>query len=389
MSEGTQAARLRKLERDIRRRIDIRMALRRAATSVPAALQIVVAATGAYSVAHFLFGHAVPLVAVTVTISALGFTRDARPRRVLESVIGILVGIALAEVLLLVVGSGVWQLAVVLFATLVVARLVSPSNAFAVAAGVQSMLVLLLPAPDGGVFIRSVDGMIGGAMALIVTALIPRDPRRLALSDTRKLHSILRESLDTLVVALLRADEPAASLALERLRRTQAIIEESNASLETAIAVSRISPFLRRHLPALRRQAALNTGLDLAARHMRLLARRIDFLVRDGVPRPELAALFERVGDGLADLRGEARGGRAVGASSASADHSSPGAPSGASPGREALEKLAATLDPAIVLPDAQMTDSIVVHLLRPLVVDLLVASGMTLEDARALLPKV
>ena len=365
MSEGTQAARLRKLERDIRRRIDIRMSLRRTASSIPAALQIVVAATGAYAVAHYLFGHAVPLVAVTVTISALGFTRDARPRRVLESVIGILVGIALAEVLLLVVGTGVWQIAVVLFATLIVARLVSPSNAFAVAAGVQSMLVMLLPAPDGGVFIRSIDGLIGGAMALIVTALIPRDPRRLALADTRKLHSILQEALDTLVLALLKADEPAASLALERLRRTQAVIEDSNASLETAIAVSRISPFLRRHLPALRRQVALNTGLDLAARHMRLLARRIDFLVRDGVARPELAALFERVGDGLADLPGDSPGARAT------------------------LEALAVTLDPAVVLPDAQVTDSIVVHLLRPLVVDLLVASGITLAEARALLPRV
>jgi uncharacterized membrane protein YgaE (UPF0421/DUF939 family) len=361
MNEGSQAARLRKLERDIRRRIDVRMALGRTLSSVPAALQIVVAATGAYAFAHFVLGHAVPLVAVTVTISALGFARDARPRRVLESVIGILVGIALAEVILLVIGQGVWQLALVLFTTLLVARLVSPSNAFAVAAGVQSMLVMLLPPPDGGVFIRSIDGLVGGALALLVTALIPRDPRRIALADTRKLHSILQESLDTVVNALVRADEPAASLALERLRRTQAVIDESNTSLETAIAVSSISPFLRRHLPGLRRQAALNTGLDLAARHLRLITRRIDFLVRDGVPRPELAALFEVVGDGLAAL-----------------------------PERSPeLVELAARLDPVVALPEADVTDSIMVHLMRPLVVDLLVASGMQLEEARALLPRV
>jgi len=361
MSEGTQAARLRKLERSIRRRLDARVALLRVWASAPAALQIVVAATAAYAVAHYGLGHAVPLVAVTVTISALGFARDARPRRVLESVIGILVGIALAELLLLVVGQGIWQTSVVLLATLLVARLVSPSNAFAVAAGVQSMLVMLLPAPDGGVFVRSLDGLVGGVMALVVTALIPRDPRRIALADSRSLHSILNESLATVVTALERADEPAASLALERLRRTQAVIDESNASLETAVAVSRISPFLRRHLPALRQQERLNAGLDLAARHLRLITRRIDFLVRDGVPRPELASLVRRVGVGLAGL-----------------PHS-----------REVLTELARELDPAVCLPGADVTDTIVVHLLRPLVVDLLVASGLTVDEARALLPRV
>ena len=361
MAEGAQAANLRRLERSIRRRLDARVAARRALASAPAAFQIVVAATAAYAVAHYLFGHAVPLVAVTVTISILGFARDARPRRVLESVIGILVGITLAEILLLLVGTGIWQIALVLFATLLVARLVSPSNAFAVAAGVQSMLVMLLPPPDGGVFVRSIDGIIGGVLALAVTALIPRDPRRLAQADTRTLHSILTEALGSVVEALRRADEPAASLALERLRRTQAVIDEGSASLETAIAVARISPFLRRHLPALRRQAALNTGLDLAARHLRLITRRIDFLVRDGVERPELATLVQRVRAGLDGLPDS----------------------------REALVELAAELDPAIALPGADMTDSIIVHLLRPLVVDLLVATGMPLEEARGLLPPV
>ncbi|MCW2917212.1 MAG: hypothetical protein JWN52_5280, partial [Actinomycetia bacterium] len=35
------------------------------------------------------------------------------------------------------------------------------------------------------------------------------------------------------------------------------------------------------------------------------------------------------------------------------------------------------------------VTDAIVVHLLRPLVVDLLVASGMPIDEARGLLPVV
>ena len=355
----------------MRRRLDLKIAARRAINSVPAALQIVVAVVASYAFAHYVLGHQFPVVAVTVTISTLGFARDARPRRVLESVIGILVGIALAEILLLVVGQGIWQTSLVLLATLLVARFVSPSNAFAIAAAVQSMLVMLLPAPDGGVFVRSLDGLVGGVLALVVTALIPRDPRRIARADTRRLVAIETQALASLVRSLDRADEPAARLALDQLRRTQVLVNEGAQSLDTALAVARISPFLRRHLPALARQSATLTALDLCARHLRLIARRIDFLVRDGVERPVLADLFARIAAGLTIVTASVDDPRLV--------HE----------GRAQLAELAGELDPSVALPGAAVTDSIMVHLMRPLVVDLLVASGMTIDEARALLPRV
>ncbi|RII96041.1 FUSC family protein, partial [Clavibacter nebraskensis] len=117
--------------------------------------------------AHHVLGHDTPLLATTVTITSLGFVRDARPVRVLETAIGMTVGITLSEVLLLGIGRGAWQLFVIILATLLVARLLSSNAAFAVAAGVQAVLVALLPAPPGGVFVRSVDGLVGGAVALL------------------------------------------------------------------------------------------------------------------------------------------------------------------------------------------------------------------------------
>ena len=77
-------------------------------------LQIVVAATGAFVFALYVLGHPAPLLAATVTVSSLGLVRDARPRRVLETVLGMLVGILVAELLLLVAGAGWWQLALAL-----------------------------------------------------------------------------------------------------------------------------------------------------------------------------------------------------------------------------------------------------------------------------------
>ena len=355
----------------MRLRLDLGIAITRAWNSVPAAVQIVVAVVASYAFSHYVLGHSVPLLSITVVISSLGFGRDARPRRVFDSVVGILIGILFSEVLFTLLGSGVWQLALILFLTLIVARFTSPSAAFAAAAGIQSMMVMLLPNPDGGVLTRSVDGLVGGVIAILVTALIPRDPRAIARRDAGRLLSTLAESFDALLDGLRSGDEPAASLAVERLRRTQPLVDDWNTSLDSAISISRISPFLRRHLPALRHQARVLQGLDLAARHLRVIDRRVSFLVRDGVPRPELAEL----------LGGIARGIEVLGAS---IDE-----PARADEAAAILAGIAPRLHPQSIVPDAPVTETIIVLLARPLVVDLLVAAGRPADEARALLPEV
>ena len=355
----------------MRRRLDLKIAVTRAYNSVPAALQIVVAVVASYAFSHYVLGHAVPLLSITVAISSLGFGRDARPRRVFDSVVGILVGILFSELLFTLLGSGVWQIALILFLTFVIARFASPSAAFAAAAGIQSMMVMLLPDPDGGVLTRSVDGLVGGVVALLVTALVPRDPRALARRDAGRLLSTLAESFDSLLDGLRTGDEAAAALAVTRLRRTQPLVDDWNAALDSAISIARISPFLRRHLPALRHQARVLQGLDLAARHLRVMDRRVSFLLRDGVARPQLAELLARVDEGIAVL-------------GASIDD-----PARAEEAAAIFEALAPTLDPAVIVPDAPVTETVIVLLTRPLVVDLLVACGRTGDDARALLPAV
>ncbi|HEU4757907.1 MAG TPA: FUSC family protein, partial [Agromyces sp.] len=161
--------------------------LRRVRDSLPAILQITVTAVAAYAFSMYVLGHEQPLISAIVAITALGFVRDARPVRVLETAIAMTLGIALAEVLLLTVGAGIVPYAVALAVTLAVARFLSPNAAFAIAAAVQCTLVMLVPAPEGGPFVRTLDGLVGGAFALLATAVIPRDPRRTALRDGRRL----------------------------------------------------------------------------------------------------------------------------------------------------------------------------------------------------------
>lgn len=355
----------------VRRRIALGDAWHRLVGSVPAVLQVSITAIGAYAFSHYVLGHAVPLLAITVTISSLGFVRDARPIRVLETAVGMSVGIALAEVLLLGFGQGTWQLAVALVLTLLVARFLSPAASFAIAAAVQSVLVMLLPVPDGGPFVRTLDGLIGGVFALIATALIPRDPRRGARRDGQRLIDEHVRTLASLVTALRLGDVDEADRALARARATQPALESWRSTLDSGLAIARISPFLRNAVFDLERQQTMLSGMDLATRNLRVIARRIDYVSRDAASRPELADLLARTAVALGIL-----------AQSIGDVAQQPIA-------RQSLLEIAKHLDPVEMLPDASVSEQALILVVRPYLVDLLTATGVSTADAQAALPSL
>lgn len=350
---------------------DPRRALRRAGNAVPAAAQLSIAATASYSFAHFVVGHQVPLLAITVCLSSLGFVRDARPKRVLETAIGLSIGVALAEVMLVLAGSGVWQILVALLSTLLIARLANAAPAVAVAATAQSAIVLLIQLPAGGSWARSIDGFIGGGVALLATALVPRDPRRAALRDADRVFAGLRLGIDDTARSLRTADRGTASAALQVLRDLQPAIVDWTTTLDSAVAIARVSPFLRRRLPELLAQRRLLDGVDLAVRSMRTIARRAEAMAGDGAPRPELAELLQAVGSATALL---GRGLRD---------------PASVRPAKEDLLLIARRLDPRLITPEASVTAVVITVLVRPVVVDLAVAAGATAEQIRAELPNL
>ncbi|HWI31531.1 MAG TPA: FUSC family protein [Microbacterium sp.] len=354
-----------------RARVDPGGRLRRVRESGIAIVQIVVAAAGAYAFSLSVLGHPVPLLAATVTVSSLGLVRDARPRRVLETVLGMLLGILVSELLLLVTGSGWWQLAVALGLTLVFARFISPQASFAIAAAIQSLIVMIIPMTTGMPFTRLIDGIVGGVFALLVTALIPRSLRAVELRDARAVFRDTGSAAAALGQALRRGDRLRAERGLEKARALQPRVDAWRESLESGLAIARISPFLRRQRGELNRHARVLGGMDFATRNLRVVARRVVYLCDDGVARPVAA-----------DVLGEiTRGAELIGRS---LDDISlqPVA-------RETLLAVAAHLDPRELLPGASLGDQNLIAAMRPLAVDLLVATGMPQADARAAVPRI
>jgi len=359
---------LKRLERRIARSMSLKAMGRRLWESAPAILQITVAVLASYSIAHYGLGHAVPILAVTVTITSLGFNRDARPVRVLRSVTGILFGVAIATGLLLLIGQGAWQFAILLLSVMIAARIVTTDPTFAVVSATPAALTFLLPASDGDPWLRALDALIAGVVALVVTVLIPRDPRRSSLRDARALYSVLTQAVGSVADGLRDGDVGAAELGLARLRRTQGLVDAWRQSLDTARAVARLSPFLRPRLPELDRQARALRGGDLAARHLRLIARRCEYMLREGGRHEVLSGLVEQVDRGVELLGRELEDLQLAGSA------------------RSVLLDVAARLQPRVLGATATPSETAVVLQLRPLVVDLLVATGLPVEDARAAL---
>jgi hypothetical protein len=282
---------------------------------------------------------------------------------------GMLVGILIAEIVLVTAGSGWWQIAVAMTMTLLVARFLSPQPGFALAAVVQSLIALVIV--TGAPFLRLVDGAIGGVAALIVTALIPRTLRRTELRDADELFDALEIAMATIVRALRRGDRVRAERGLERARSLQTYVDAWSGSLESGREVARISPFLRRQRTELQRHERVRQSLDLATRNLRVVARRAAYLCADGETRPipadllaELARGASLVRDSLDDISLE------------------PAA-------RSVVVAVIRRLDPAALLPDGGVGELNLVAAMRPLAVDLLTAAGMPSAEARALLPRI
>ena len=111
--------------------------------------------------------------------------------------------------------------------------------------------------------------------------------------------------------------------------------------------------------------------MDLATRNLRVVARRVDYLVKDGKSRPELAELVDKVL-------------LAVELIETSADDFSI-----AQKARKYLTKLIKELDPETFGAQLTISEVSVLMQFRPLVVDLCEAAGIDGQSARGLLPQV
>lgn len=357
-----------------------RAGTQRVRVSLPKIVLATVGSVFSYWFAEHVLGHPGPLFAATSALISLNFASTSHVRRTVEVALGCTLGIVVGDLLLNVFGHGLWQAAAVVFISLALSRFLDSGVVFSMQFGLQSLLVVLLPAPPGGPFTRSIDAVVGGVVALILILAWPRDPRRVPATDLAKLLRALSSAMRDLAGALVRDDAPAAWHALVLLRGTQPLVEKAARELTSAEEMIRLSPAGRRHRGEIQRFRRVQRQADLAVRNVRALCRRTASLMSHHVleagAREDVAQALEELADAVGLLAGS------VGETSAGARDSLRAA------ARDRLIAVAATLDP-VRLGGGDPQAMGLVMTLRPLSVDLLEAVGVPHESAVAYLPRL
>ncbi|MCO1598886.1 FUSC family protein [Micromonospora sp. RHAY321] len=254
------------------------------------AVQAGLAAALSWVVVHDVLHVSQPVFAPISAVSTLAASVGQRLRRTVELIIGVTVGVLIGDLLLVVIGTGWWQLALIVVLAIVVALFLSGSAAVVIQAGATAVLIATLtPSVRDLEIPRFVDALVGGAVALLVTAvLLPLNPLRVLNRAARPALDLLSAQLDATAGALAEREVAPARTALVELRQNKdelkALVEATQGAREASI----LSPvhWHQRHGPV-GRYAQAAEPIDRAMRNSGTLIRRAVTLIEDGEPIPE------------------------------------------------------------------------------------------------------
>lgn len=332
-------------------------------------VQAAVAAGVAWFLAADVLGHDTPFFAPIAAVVGLGTSYGQRWRRVAEVTLGVAIGVLVADLLVLGIGSGWWQMILIVALAMSTALLVDAGGLLVTQAAVQSIVVAaLVPAP-GEALLRWTDALVGGAVALVGATLVPGAPLRRPREQT----AVVTDKIAFLLTGAARAiEEQEFESTLELLadaRSTDVLIDELQVAAAEGLSVVRSSPFRARHREPLRKLAELVEPLDLALRNTRVVVRRAAVAAYRGDPVPaEYAGLCRDLSAAVTRISAELR-----------------------------ADRMPATVQPELVRLAAQtsrvhrtrdLSGEVILAQLRSIIADLLRVTGMdALESTDALPP--
>ena len=331
-------------------------------------LQTTVAAGAAWAIAGTV--HSQPFFAPVSAVISLGVARGRRTVRAIELTVGVAVGIAVADLIVRVLGGGTFVLMLVVALSMGAALLLGAGTILINQAAVSAILVVATLQPGGSPSpARLVDALIGGGVALLVgQVLFPRDPLKAMAKAAGPVVEDLAVALRVTAQALRDGDEARARRALEIARAT----DDDLAGFFDAVALARETFVLRgparrtrERLPA---YAEAAQQMDYAVRNTRVLARRALSAIRRGRKAPpELADAVDLLADAVRALgrQLDEPGGEAV-------------------TRRLALE--AAVKATSVLASDPGLSVNVIIGQIRSTAIDLLRGSGLSGEEARTAL---
>jgi uncharacterized membrane protein YgaE (UPF0421/DUF939 family) len=343
------------------------------------------AAPLAYFVSQHLWGHQSPFFAAIAAFVIIGVNgREKKIRRVGEMACGVMIGVLLGELARTVIGSGVWQIAVVLFFAGSFARLIDTGIMFAFQCSIQSLLVMIMPpTPSMTPSTRILDALTGVTISIVIYLVFSEDARKAQRRAADSFYDALGNTLSQLALTARSGDVVIGRAALAEVRQvSQDLSDEWEVANKAADEMSTYSPTNMRHTEDVHRLQQLLIGSDRAMRNLRVIARReVEYLEVVQAPHSSLADALLSCKDAVGELR------RAL--HSNEVDFTST---------RRSLRLFTSYLTPELLLKNddglrlgraGHFEGITLVIQLRSLAVDLLQATGLKNSEAEKFLPSL
>ena len=251
-------------------------------------IQCAIGAGLALLIAVQVCGHQQAFFAPIAAVLSLGVSAGKRLRRGFELVLGAAVGVGIGDVLISNIGSGYWQVSVVVLVAILVATFVDKSVSVAFQASSSAVLVAtILPPGTSGSFDRMVDALVGGVIGILVLALVPNSPLRPARREVSTLVSKASLVLDDVAQGMEERKAEKITKALEVARGTQTNVNALLTNVGGGSEVVAVSPIYwtaRRHAKTMNR---ILVPVDNVMRNTRVLARRAEIMMLDEIEPPE------------------------------------------------------------------------------------------------------
>jgi uncharacterized membrane protein YgaE (UPF0421/DUF939 family) len=311
--DHAQSAMYAMTEVGIRSVVSLADRLSRVRASVVVAIQAGTAAGIAWFIAHNLVGHARPFFAPIAAVIVLGVSIGQRLRRAIELVLGVALGIGVGDVIIYFIGTGGWQIALVVVLAILTAVFIGGSATLIGQCASSAVLVATLAPPSGGIYYtRFVDALVGGLVGVTVMALLlPVNPLTTVQRAVGPALDLLALEVTGCAQALEAHDIDGARLALDRMRAGESDLARFREALNLATETVSIAPTRWRSRAPLAQYLDAAVHIDRALRNARVLARRVVAVIEDAESfTPELPEGLRLLADAVRTFTRELASGR-------------------------------------------------------------------------------
>ncbi len=269
--------------------VTLRQGWRRIRASAIPAVQAGIAAGLAWLVASGLLHHPQPVFAPVSAVLVLDVALGQRLRRAAELVLGVALGIGVGDTLIYGIGTGPWQVGLVVVLATLLAVFVGGTPAVIAQASTSAVLIATLQPPKSGIlYTRFEDALIGGAIAVGVMALLlPANPLATVARKAGPACTVLADGLAQTARALVERNASAADSALTSMEAGQATLSQFREVLPESAETARFAPLRWGARDTLSRYVGAAAHLERALGNARVLTRRAVTLIRDEEPVPE------------------------------------------------------------------------------------------------------